>query len=123
MTGTGWLTSGAMLNGNNCPDNIAKLTSNSVYCGHAFNALGLLTLSISYLASMCSNRYNQGDATHDRGTSKDALGASVIGGIPGVHKTIFTTLGAFVFGGLKAVATKNTRENHGETKYQNMNNV
>jgi len=69
--GTGWAATGEMLNGNNCPDNIGKLTYDSIYCGHAFFGLGFAALFISVFVSMCTRGRDQ---TNDNGTEQNAGG-------------------------------------------------
>lgn len=53
--GGSWSAQGAMANGD-CPDNIASLTMNSLYCGFAFLFFGVFALAISSALSMCMGK-------------------------------------------------------------------
>ena len=67
--GTGWVASGTMLNGN-CPDNIGKLSTDSIYCGHAFFGLGFTALFISVMISMCTrNQSNSNQNANDQNSA------------------------------------------------------
>mmetsp|Transcript_29537 Transcript_29537/g.45087 ORF Transcript_29537/g.45087 Transcript_29537/m.45087 type:complete len:221 (+) Transcript_29537:75-737(+) len=61
--------SGAMANGNNCPDNIASLTYNSIYFGFSFFFFGASALAISLLVSACMGSRDSGKETYHMNTN------------------------------------------------------
>lgn len=64
-TGMSWAMNGAIQNGN-CPDNIASLTYNSIYCGYAFFGVGMTALLISMMVSACLGKRGDNEKDGDQ---------------------------------------------------------